>query len=97
MIQHVVLLTFVPEATDEQRAAVLDGLRALPALIPEISSYAVGQDLGLAPDTASFGIVAEFATQADWEVYRDHPEHRRVITDLIGPIRAGRAAVQFER
>ncbi len=96
MIQHVVLLSFVPEATDEQRVAVADALRALPDLIPEIRRYAVGPDLGLASDTSSFGIVAEFATVADYEVYRDHPAHRRVITDLIGPIRAGRAAVQFE-
>ena len=96
MIQHVVLLTFVPEATDDQRAAVVDALRALPAVIPEIKRYAVGPDLGLTPDTSSFGIVAEFETVADYEVYRDHPAHRQVITDLIGPIRAGRAAVQFE-
>ncbi len=97
MIQHVVLLTFIPEATDEQVAAVTDGLRALPGLIPEIVRYAVGTDLGLAPDTASFGIVAEFETQADYETYRDHPAHRQVITDHVGPIRAGRAAIQFER
>jgi Stress responsive A/B Barrel Domain len=97
VIQHVVLLTFVPEATEEQRAAVADGLRALPELIPQIKRYAVGPDLGLAADTASFGIVAEFETQADYEVYRDHPAHRQVITDHIGPIRAARAAIQFER
>jgi Stress responsive A/B Barrel Domain len=97
VIQHVVLLTFIPEATDEQVAAVADGLRALPGLIPEIKGYAVGPDLGLAPDTASFGIVAEFDSRADYEVYRDHPAHRRVITEHIGPIRAARAAIQFER
>lgn len=97
MIQHVVLLTFVPEATPEQRAAVTDGLRALPALISQIKRYAVGPDLGLAPDNASFGIVAEFETRADYEVYRDHPAHQQVITDHIGPIRAGRAAIHFER
>jgi hypothetical protein len=96
VIQHVVLLTFAPEATLEQREAVATGLRELPALIPEIRRYAVGHDLGLASDTASFGIVAEFETQADYEVYRDHPAHKRVITDHISPIRASRAAIQFE-
>jgi hypothetical protein len=97
VIQHVVLLTFVPEATPEQRAAVADGLRALPGLIPQIKRYAFGPDLGLATDTASFGVVAEFETRADYEVYRDHPAHRQVNTDHIAPIRAGRAAIQFER
>ena len=97
MIHHVVLLTFVADATDEQRSAVIDGLRALPALVPEIRSYTVGFDLGLAPDNASLGIVAEFASVADYEVYRDHPAHQAVIRDRISPIRAGRAAIQFER
>lgn len=97
MIQHVVLLTFVPDATPEQRAAVTEALRALPGLIPQIKRYAVGPDLGLSADTASFGIVAEFETLTDYEVYRDHPAHRQVITDHIAPIRAARAAVQFAR
>jgi hypothetical protein len=97
VIQHVVLLTFTSEATDEQVAALADGLRALPGLIPEINGLAFGSDLDLAPDTASFGIVTEFETQAAYEAYRDHPAHQRVLADLIAPIRAGRAAVQFER
>ncbi|MGZ8763130.1 MAG: Dabb family protein [Acidimicrobiia bacterium] len=96
MIQHVVLLTFVPEATPEQVAAVIDGLQALPELIPQIKRYAVGPDLGLAADTASFGIVAEFETRADYEAYRDHPAHQQVIAEHIAPIRVARAAIQFE-
>jgi hypothetical protein len=32
----------------------------------------------------------------DQTIYRDHPEHQPVITDLIAPIRAGRAAVQYD-
>jgi Stress responsive A/B Barrel Domain len=97
VIQHVVLITFVAEATLAQREAVVDALRALPPLIPEIADYAVGLDLGLSPDAASLGIVALFVTPADYETYRDHPAHQRVITELIAPIRAGRAAIQFQR
>jgi hypothetical protein len=97
VIQHVVLLTFVSDATPEERNAVIDGLRALPALIPEVRSYAVGFDLGLAADTSSLGIVAEFESVADYEVYRDHPAHQQVIQEQIGPIREHRAAIQFER
>lgn len=97
MIQHVVLISFTDDATDSQRDALVAGLRALPAQIPEIRAYAVGLDAGLAEGNAGIGIVAEFDDAAGWEAYRDHPAHRAVIDDLIAPIRAGRAAVQFER
>ncbi|MGZ8765790.1 MAG: Dabb family protein [Acidimicrobiia bacterium] len=53
-------------------------------------------DLGLAADTASFGIVPEFETRADYEAYRDHPAHQQVIAEHIAPIRVARAAIQFE-
>jgi hypothetical protein len=41
-------------------------------------------------------VVAEFDSIEDQTIYRDHPEHQRVITDVIAPIRADRAAVQYE-
>ena len=96
VIQHCVLLTFVPEATDEQRQAVLDGLRALPSTIEQIVSYHVGPDLGLADGNASLGIVAQFASEQDWRTYQEHPDHQAVIQDLIAPIRQSRVATQFQ-
>ena len=36
------------------------------------------------------------ATVAAYESYRDHPEHHRVIAELIKPILAGRSALQYE-
>ena len=95
MIQHLVLITFVPEATDEQRQAVVEGLRNLPNVIPEIVSYHVGLDLGFADGNASMGVAAQFADQADWAAYQAHPEHQAVINDLIAPIRESRTAVQL--
>jgi hypothetical protein len=44
-------------------------------------------------------VVAEFDPVDDQTIYRDHPEHQRVITDLIAPIRADRAdraVVQYD-
>jgi Stress responsive A/B Barrel Domain len=38
----------------------------------------------------------DFDSTDDQTIYRDHPVHQRVITDLIAPIRADRAAVHFE-
>jgi Stress responsive A/B Barrel Domain len=95
MFRHVVLLRWNDAATPEQRLAVLDGLRALPAQIPEIRSYAVGVDAGMATEgNSDLAVVADFDDVAGYLVYRDHPVHQEVIARTIRPILASRAAIQ---
>lgn len=95
MFRHIVLLTLDPAAATTQRDEIIDALTGLPAAIPEISSYRVGADAGLATGNADIGVVADFATQADYETYRDHPAHQAVIERLIAPVLAGRMAIQI--
>jgi hypothetical protein len=40
-LRHVVLLKFVPEATQDQKELVASELRKLPSVIPQIRSYEV--------------------------------------------------------
>jgi hypothetical protein len=97
VFRHVVLLTWVETATAAERQAVVDGLDALPAAIPEIRSYRVGVDAGLAPGgNSDLVVVADFDDQAGYVVYRDHPVHQDVIARCIRPILASRAAVQHQ-
>ena len=97
MFRHVVMLRWNESATAEERAAVPDALRSLPPVIPEIRSYDVGVDAGLAPEgNSDLVVVADFDDVAGYVVYRDHPVHQDVIARLIRPILASRAAVQCE-
>ena len=96
MIRHIALLTFVDGATAEQIRAVEDALSTLPARLAVLQSYAIGPDLRLADGNAAFAVTADFATVDDYVVYRDDPEHRRIITELIAPILAGRSTAQYE-
>lgn len=96
MFRHVVLLRFVPESTADQHAAVVEALRALPGQIPELRDYRVGLDAGLAPTNFDLAVVADVDSPADYVVYRDHEAHQAAIRDLIAPILADRAAVQYE-
>ncbi|MFI6299231.1 Dabb family protein [Nonomuraea sp. NPDC050790] len=96
MIRHIVLLTWSEEATDAQKAAVAEGLAALPGAIPELRRYELGTDLGLGTGNSDFAVLAEFDSVADYEVYRDHPVHQAVIAERIKPILAARAALQVE-
>lgn len=93
-VRHVVLFRFHEGTPAEAVDALAAGLRELPGQIPEIAAYHLGPDLGLAGDNWDFTVTADFATTADYEVYRDHPEHQRCIAELVKPILAARAAVQ---
>lgn len=93
--RHVVLFRWNDMADDEGRRALADALAGLPAQIPELLAYRFGPDAGLAEDNWDFSVVADFADQAAYEVYRDHPAHQAVISERIRPLVAARAAVQM--
>lgn len=94
-IRHVVTFVFREGTTEEEIAAVTEGLGALPGLIPEIREYHVGPDLGLNDGNHQYAVVADFETNEDYLAYRDHPAHLAVITERIRPVLESRAAVQF--
>ena len=92
---HVVVLRLQESATAEQKATIVDGLRALPSQIPEIVSYRAGLDLGLDPSGCHVGIVGTFESAATYATYAKHPAHVGLIAEQIKPVLAKRAAVQY--
>ncbi len=94
--RHVATFVFRDDATDEQIAAVTEGLLALPAQIPEIRAYRVGRDLGLSEGNHHYAVVADFEGVDGYLAYRDHPAHQAVLAERIRPILASRAAVQYD-
>ena len=95
MLRHVVCITWDPDATPDVEG-LRSALASLPRVIPEIRAYSFGTDLALVEGNADFGIVADFDDAAAWHRYQDHPEHRRIVAELIRPHLAVRTAVQFE-
>ena len=94
MIRHIVLLEFTDEADETSVEALIADLRALPDAIDEIETYDVARDAGLTDRNAHLVVIATFADQPAWELYRDHPEHLRIIAEQIRPVLARRSAVQ---
>lgn len=95
MLVHVVLLKFAPRMGEERLEELVRSLRALPGVIPEIVSYTVSRDAGLAADNAEISVIAHFADEAGWRTYSDHPAHRRVIEEQILPYLERRSATQY--
>jgi hypothetical protein len=96
VIRHIVLLTFAETATDAQVQAVEDALSTLPARLPEVRAYVIGRDLRLNDANATFAVAADFDDVDGYVVYRDDPEHRRIIAEIISPILVSRTAAQYE-
>ena len=95
MLHHVVTFQLRPEAPADQVERIGEAVTALAATLPEVRSLAIGSDLGLREGNASFAIAAEFDDVAAFKVYADHPEHIRIIKELIAPHIESRHPVQF--
>ena len=96
MLRHVVLLTFIDGTTQDQVAEVTAALAALPPQIETIRQYSHGPDLELAEGRYDYAIVADFADAEGWRIYDTHPAHEKARADVIVPLVAQRASVQFE-
>ncbi len=96
MIRHVVVLTWLPDTTAEQKQHVVAQLTTLAELMPWVRAYKFGPDLGFAAGNADFAVTADFDDVAGYEAYRDFPAHLEVLSSIIKPIVAQRVAVQVE-
>ncbi|MDP6699881.1 MAG: Dabb family protein [Candidatus Latescibacteria bacterium] len=88
MIQHIVLLKLKPDATAEQKAALLDGLIALKDKIPGIESVSGGDDNSPEGKQHGFdwGFVMTFADADARDAYLPHPDHKALGQQLLRPI-----------
>lgn len=96
MFTHVVLMTFKEDAPADLADEIVDALSGLPAAIPELKEYRIGKDLGLAEGNWQLGVVATFDNEAGYRTYSQHPAHLKIVTELVRPMVAQRAALQFE-
>lgn len=92
---HVVVLKVKPGTTADKKEAIVAGVHALKAQIPEIAMVRAGLDLGLDPSGCQLALVATFASAEAYQVYAKHPAHVALITERIKPVLEQRAAVQF--
>jgi hypothetical protein len=96
VLRHVVMVRLAQDMTDARKEALRAGLGRLPEVIPEIRSFRFGEDAGLNEGNFDFVVTADFDDADGYLAYRDHPDHKQLVAELMGPFVTKRAAVQFE-
>jgi hypothetical protein len=91
---HVV--TFKWRDDDVAVAEIADALRSLVARLGGVRSYLCGPDAGLTPAAYDFAVVGTFDVRDCFTAYRDHPEHQRILSEMILPHLDARTVVQLE-
>jgi hypothetical protein len=90
------MIRLTQDMTDAQKEALRAGLGRLPEVIPEIRSFRFGEDAGLNEGNFDFVVTADFDDADGYLAYRDHPDHKQLVAELMAPFVTKRAAVQFE-
>ncbi|MDT5015468.1 MAG: hypothetical protein QOD39_1628 [Mycobacterium sp.] len=93
---HIVTFKWKLPDQSAKAAAAADALRAFVATLDGVESYLCGSDIGVSPSSFDFAVVGTFTTKADFESYRDHPQHQRIIREHIAPILGDRTVVQLQ-
>jgi hypothetical protein len=75
MIQHVLLWTYKPETTPEERARLEAQLASLPSHIPALRQLTWGPVVGGRNQSFSHGFIMQFDTMAALDEYASHPAH----------------------
>ena len=93
MIRHVIMWNF-REGEEENMHRVLNGLKSLDGVIPEIRRMEVGVNV-LEKNNYDACLIADFDDLEALERYKKDPRHVAVST-LCKSIREARGAVDFE-
>lgn len=82
MLNHVVMMKFKPDVTEEQIASLERMLDDLPNKIIEIHTYEFGRDIVGSERSYDFALVSLFANPETLQRYQTHPEHLKIVEVL---------------
>lgn len=91
---HVVTFKWDRDGVDGERIAT--ALRALVGGLHGVVDYRCGPDAGVTPGACDFAVVGTFTDREAFAAYRDHPEHQRILKELILPNIDTRTVVQLQ-
>ena len=98
MLKHIVMWQFLPEADGctkkENMDKVIGMLKALPPIIPQLKSLEIGKDVLHSDMSFDMGLICRFESVEDMNIYKNHPEHKKV-SAFVKTVRGARCCVDF--
>ncbi|NLH99918.1 MAG: Dabb family protein [Chthonomonadales bacterium] len=95
-VVHIVLFRWKPGTSAAQRDAAHAALRGLATAIPGIVDLTCGPNFTDRAKGFETGLVVRFVNRKALEAYLPHPAHRRVVDEVINPIREDSLALDYE-
>ena len=99
MVRHIVMFKLKEFETPAAKEAKMQEIKvALEALIDKIDVLRmIRLDFNINPaETWDIILTTELDSLADVNTYANHPEHVAVAKNIIGPVKADRACVDYE-
>ena len=94
MFTHIVTFKWRDSRIDG--SAVAAALNELASRLDGVHRYLCGPDAGFTPNAYDFAVVGSFVDRESFVGYRDHPDHQRILSEMILPNVESRTVVQIE-
>lgn len=99
MIKHIVLIrlqnTDHPEIKEKNADKLKTLLESLVSSIPEIKHLEVGKNISGRSAAYDLALVTEFDNTVDLDIYRNHPDHVKVL-EFLKEVTEKTAVVDYE-
>jgi len=86
MFIHIVMWELKDSAAGNYRIKnaqlIKSSLEKLPMLIPQIVNYVIGINISESPASKDLVLNSSFKSREDFEIYRDHAEHKKVVESI---------------
>ncbi|KAK3834972.1 MAG: stress responsive A/B barrel domain-containing protein [Linnemannia gamsii] len=84
-IQHIVLLRFKPETTEQDREKILKAIAGLKDEVPEIESVQLGVNKNALSKGFTHGLTMTFKSEEDLDIYDKSQPHVDLLNNLLRP------------
>ena len=96
MVEHLVLIKYKSDTSEEQKQQLIDGLKSLKGKIDGIEELTVGENFSERGQGFQIGVLVRFRDREALAAYGPHPAHQEVVQRDLLPIREDVIVVDFE-
>jgi flavin reductase (DIM6/NTAB) family NADH-FMN oxidoreductase RutF len=92
---HIVMMR-LKENTPENAARMRDALYGMVGKVPQIRALEVGVNVVVSDRAYDIALTVTLDSQEDMEAYQVHPEHQRVLNEIVRPLISGSVAADYD-